>query len=187
LASLRESVDVSSVNNNNLTAGQSEAKRSDNSVITSGARSGSGGINTGSLERSTGNSSLASRESAQVTSELADNERAAQAARTTTNSAGREVVRRSREDINKTFDRYKGSIDRIYQRALRNNASLEGAFEVSITIEPSGQISAISIVNSGLDDEELEQALLKRMRLINFGEELVDVQTITQTFQFFPQ
>lgn len=187
LASLRESVDVQSVNNNNLTAGQAEATRSDNSVITSGARSGSGGINTSSLERDTGSGALAGREGTQVSSELANNARAAQAARTTTDSSGRQVVRRSGEDIRRTFDRYNGSIDRIYQRALRRDASLEGVFEVSITIEPSGEISAISIVSSELDDEELEQELLRRIRLINFGEDLVDVQTITQTFQFFPQ
>jgi outer membrane biosynthesis protein TonB len=186
LADMRNlSVDTSV---NNLARGEAKAKQVDRSVITSQSKAKSGGINTASLSRNTGGQALSGRQTTQVSSSLAQRKQAADNARKKGIGAdGRQIVSRSEESIRKVIDRNKAAMDTTYQRALRKNPALEGRFIVKLIIEPSGQVSSASVVTSELNDPGLEQKILTRIRLINFGQANVARTTVNYTFDFFPQ
>ncbi|PID42167.1 MAG: hypothetical protein CSB48_11595 [Proteobacteria bacterium] len=78
--------------------------------------------------------------------------------------------KRSNEEVRRVFDRNKSAIDRIYQRALRKNPSLEGKVVLRLTIEPSGAVSSCVIVSSELGDKKLERKIVARVKLFNFGQ-----------------
>ncbi|MBX2809606.1 MAG: AgmX/PglI C-terminal domain-containing protein [Cellvibrionaceae bacterium] len=188
LAAMRDSVELAKINNNNLRQGQSQAKKFDRSVISNQSKAASGGINTAALSRDTGGAALSGRNITRVNSELADKQRAAAAtARKTVSADGRQSTTRSEEDIRKVFNSNRAAIDTTYQRALRKNPALEGLFEFTVVIEPSGTVASITIVNSELDDEALEKKLLARIRLIHFGLARVDTTTVNFTYSFYPR
>ena len=64
---------------------------------------------------------------------------------------------RSREEIELVFDRNKGAIFALYNRALRRDPSLEGKLVLRLTIAPNGTVTMCEIVSSELGDEELER------------------------------
>lgn len=182
-----QNLNVDTSSNSNITKGAADAKRLDRSVITNNSRTSSGGINAASLSRDTGGSALSGRESTQVSSSLADRKRAADARKTGTGRDGRQIISRSGESVRRVLDRNKASLFTTYQRALRNNPSLEGRFVVKLVIEPNGRVSSATVASSDLDDDTLEQKLLNRIKLINFGAASVSRTTVNYTFDFVPQ
>ncbi|MEM7281986.1 MAG: AgmX/PglI C-terminal domain-containing protein [Pseudomonadota bacterium] len=184
LADLRELDSVSSVVDNRDLAGASQAAgRSERSLITSSAGTSSGGINTASLSRDTGGAGgLSSRNTTQVGS---SNIQASQAAK---KKREREtgVASRSREEIEMIFDRNKGAIFALYNRALRRDPTLQGKLVLKLTIAPSGKVTACEVVSSELADPELERKLVQRVKLFNFGAKDVSIMTTTKPIDFFP-
>ncbi len=85
------------------------------------------------------------------------------------------------------MEQHKGAIYAIYNRALRQNAALQGKMVVKIVIDPSGRIVEASLVSSELHDADLESKILNRIRLISFPTGNVIRTTINQTFDFLPQ
>jgi len=63
---------------------------------------------------------------------------------------------RSIEDIKLVFDRNKGSIYTLYNRALREDPTLQGKVVVKLTIAPSGQVLECQLVSSELRSPDLE-------------------------------
>ncbi|MBX2809000.1 MAG: AgmX/PglI C-terminal domain-containing protein [Cellvibrionaceae bacterium] len=188
LAAMRDSVDLSAVDNHNLRRGESQAKIQDRAVISRRASAASGGITTADLSRNTGGIALSGRETTRVSSDLAQKQRAAAAtARKTTTADGRQAVTRSEQAIRKVLDSNLAAVDTLYQRALRKNPALEGLFEFKLVVAPDGSISAVRIINSELDDDALEKKLLARIRLINFGAADVAATTVNYTFKFYPR
>jgi hypothetical protein len=55
-----------------------------------------------------------------------------------------------------------------------------------LTIAPSGQVTAISVVSSELGDQTVESKLLVRIKMINFGAKPVDSVTLTYPIDFLP-
>lgn len=185
LMDMREMLDTSAVESSNLARGETEAAQVDRSAVTSGVTVASGGINQAALSRDTGGVALSGRETTQVTSELAN---ATQKAAATGTDAGEGGKTRSEEEMSKVMDRHKGAIFQIYNRALRQNAALQGRVVMNIIIEPSGAISDVVIVTSELNDPELEAALIRRVRMITFPASGSVIQTtLRQTFDFLPQ
>ena len=90
------------------------------------------------------------------------------------------------EAIRKTLDANKGAVYALYRRALRENPDLEGKLTVNLTIEPNGSLSLVTLVSSELDFEALEQKLLARIRMINFGEAKVKQTKLEYAFNFLP-
>jgi TonB family protein len=179
---MRDTVDMSAVNNNTLALGNQNAAKVDRSVITSGAVGTSGGINTAALSRNTGGIALSGRETTVVESNLATRTGSG-----TAEAAGvREQSSRSEQEIRKIMDKNGGAIHALYNRALRSNPALQGKVVVRIVIQPTGQVSAAEIVSSGLNDPDLEAKLLARIRLIAFDAKDVTSTTINWTFDFFP-
>lgn len=183
LADMRDALDIAKVDTGNLTRGDQAAAKVDRSVITSGAKSTSGGINTAALSRDTGGVALSGRETTKVESTLAE--------RTGTGNegggeGGDRSGTRSDEEIRQMIDRNKAAIFAIYNRALRRDPTLQGKFTVQLTIEASGQISDVKIMASDLADPDLENKLIARIRLIAFNP-TGGAQTIRNyTFDFLP-
>ncbi|NNC77576.1 MAG: TonB family protein [Woeseiaceae bacterium] len=167
-----------------LMASVGEAERNERSMITSKVGTASGGINTASMSRNTGGSGIAGRSTTQVASPVAGiGQNAAGGARREGTSG---KASRSREEIELVFDKNKGAIFALYNRALRRDPSLEGKLVLRLTIAPNGQVTACEIVSSELDDSELEQRLVQRVRLFRFEARDVEPITTTKPIDFFP-
>lgn len=77
---------------------------------------------------------------------------------------------RTLEEIQLVFDRNKGAITSIYNRAARDNPNLgAGKIVVSLTIAPSGAVTDCKLVSSTFNDPELERKIVARVMLMNFG------------------
>jgi len=90
------------------------------------------------------------------------------------------------EEIKLVFERNKGAIYAIYNRALREDPSLEGKVVVSLRIAPSGEVLECKLVSSELKAPELEKKLLGRIKSFDFGAKDVDELTITWPVDFLP-
>ena len=166
-----------------LTSSVGEAARNERSMITSKVGTASGGINTASMSRNTGGTGLGGRSTTQITSPVAGLGANAGGARRT-GSSGR--ASRSREEIELVFDKNKGAIFALYNRALRNDPLLEGKLVLRLTIAPSGAVTFCEVVSSELDDEELERKLVQRIKLFRFEAKDVEAITTTKPIDFFP-
>ena len=166
-----------------LTASVGEAQRNERSMITSSVGTASSGINTASMSRNTGGTTIAGRSTTRVESPVAGIGQAGPGA-SRQGSSGR--ASRSREEIELVFDKNKGAIFALYNRALRRDPSLEGKLVLRLTIAPNGTVTMCEIVSSELNDAELERKLVQRVKLFRF--EAKDVETITTTkpIDFFP-
>jgi hypothetical protein len=93
---------------------------------------------------------------------------------------------RDMESIRRVFEQHKGAIYAIYNRALRMDPAIRGKYVFHIVIEPNGVISKIALVSSELGDGELEQKLLARIRVIDFGPDDVIATPVNYKFDFLP-
>jgi len=188
LAEMRDMLQTSAVETaaTTVTNNTADAAQIDRAMITSGAKVASGGINTAALSRDTGGVALSGRETTKVKSGLAEAGNKTKQA-TAGNSNGQGAAARSEEEIRKVMEQHKGAIYSIYNRALRQNAALQGKMVVKIVIDPSGRIVEASLVSSELGDKDLESKILQRIRLISFPASNVARTTINQTFDFLPQ
>jgi TonB family protein len=167
-----------------LSASVGEAVRNERSMITSKAGAASRGINTANMSRNTGGSGIAGRSTTKVTSPVAGIGQAGGAAATRSGSSGK--ASRSREEIELVFDKNKGAIFALYNRALRMDPSLEGKLVLRLTIAPSGQVTMCEVVSSELGDAELERKLVQRIKLFRFDAKDVEAITTTKPIDFFP-
>jgi protein TonB len=93
---------------------------------------------------------------------------------------------RDMESIRRVFEQHKGAIYAIYNRALRKDPEIRGKYVFHIVIEPSGAISKIELISSELGNNALEQKLLTRIRVIDFGPEDVVATPVNYRFDFLP-
>ncbi len=166
-----------------LTASVGEAARNERSMITSKVGAASGGINTADMSRNTGGSGIAGRNTTRVASPVAGIGRAGAGA-SRSGSSGK--ASRSREEIELVFDKNKGAIFALYNRALRRDPSLEGKIVLRLTIDPNGAVSFCEIVSSELGNPELERKLVQRIKLFRFEAKDVEAITTTKPIDFFP-
>jgi TonB family protein len=188
LADLRSDTMVTTLEKQPLrkagTAQVGSAPESERSIITSQATAGSGGINTSRLSRDTGGAQLAGRETTRVTAPV----EAEGVERTGPDDGAKTgaLPSRSSEEIQIIFDRNKGTLNAIYNRALRQNPSLAGKVVLKLTIAASGMVTQCEIVSSELKDPELERKLVARVQLFDFGQKNSAATTITYPIDFFP-
>ena len=93
---------------------------------------------------------------------------------------------RSIEEIKLVFERNKGAIYAIYNRALREEPTLQGKVVVELKIAPSGQVLDCKIVSSELKDTDLERKLLARIKQFDFGAKDVAQMVVTWPVDFLP-
>ena len=165
-----------------LSASVGEAARNERSMITSKVGTASGGINTSNMSRNTGGTGIAGRTTTKVASPVAGIAPAGGARRTGTSGK----ASRSREEIELVFDKNKGAIFSLYNRALRNDPSLEGKLVLRLTIAPNGAVTFCEVVSSELGDPDLERKLVQRIKLFRFEAKDVEPITTTKPIDFFP-
>ena len=150
----------------------------DTSILTANAGKGSGGVKTGKLNREVGSTSLQQRQQSKLAKRA---EQGAAKKKTRKRSGGRGM-----SEIQMVFDKNKGAIFAIYNRALRRDPDLQGKLVLKITIAPSGKVTAIKVVSSELNNKSLETKLVRRIKMFNFGRKRVDTVTVTYPIDFFP-
>ncbi len=176
-------------------------------LITSNATTGSGGINTAAYSRDTGGGGLAGRATTLVEgvagggggggpggggardgkgtgSQVGGGGGSGKGGTLTKGSSGKAT--RSIEDIKLVFERNKGAIYAIYNRALRDDPALQGKVVLELKIAPSGAVEGLRIVSSELKAEDLEKKLLARIRQFDFGAKDVDQMVVTWPVDFLP-
>ena len=157
------------------------ASKTERSVLTSNTAKASGGISTAGLSRNTGGGELASRATTRVNSPVAN---AAGGSRGT--GKGQRPAGRSIEEIQMVFDRNKGTIFSVYNRALRKDPALRGKVVLQLTIAPSGKVLACELISSELNNPQLGRNITKRVKLFDFGARDVSEVTITYPIDFLP-
>lgn len=104
----------------------------------------------------------------------------------TLNKGGSGKASRSIEEIKLVFERNKGAIYAIYNRALRADPALQGKVVLELKIAPSGEVMDCRIVSSELRATEVEQKLLARIKQFDFGSKDVAQMVVSWPVDFLP-
>ncbi len=187
LSQLRSHGAVASVTRKELkrsrkaTSQASQASKVERALLTRRARRTSAGIDTARLSRDTGSTRLAAgHETVRLSSPLATAPpEEASASRAAARSREGGLPRRSIEAIQRIFDRNKGKLYALYNRALRRDPTLRGKLVLRLTIDAGGRVTACEIVSSELNHPTLEQRLVARIKLFDFGAMEVLATTVT--------
>ncbi len=175
-------------------------------MITSNATGGSGGINTAGYSKNTGGGGLAGRSTTLVEGAAGGGGGGGAGgggargrgdgtgsglgggggAGGNLQKGGSGKASRSIEEIKLVFERNKGSIYSIYNRALREEPGLQGKVVLELKIAPAGNVIECRIVSSELKTPELEAKLLARIRQFDFGAKDVDQMNVTWPVDFLP-
>ncbi len=171
-------------------------------IIASNASRGSGGINVAAYSRDTGGGGLAGRATTLVEGvagggggggaggggSVAGGGKggSGKGAGGTVQRSGSGKASRSIEEIRLVFERNKGAIYAIYNRALREDPALQGKIVLELKIAPTGEVTGLRLVSSELKAAELESKLLARVRQFDFGAKDVELMTVTWPVDFLP-
>jgi len=179
-------------------------------LITSNATNGSGGINTAAYSRNTGGGGLAGQSTTLVEGVIGGGGGGGPggggargrgdgtgsgiggAGGLGGNGAGGTVSKgggkasRAIEDVRLVFERNKGAIYAIYNRALRDEPGLQGKVVLKLTIAPSGGVTEARIESSELHTPDVESKLLSRIRQFDFGAKDVNVMVVSYPLDFLP-
>ena len=184
LAELRQQMTDTPAETRNLTGAVGAQSHAERSLITARAGEGSAGITSAPMSRGFGGGagSLHGPDATKVTSSIMQS-----GLNSRSPSAGRGgAAGRSEEEIATVFDRNKGAIYALYERALRMNPTLQGKLVLQFTIAPSGAVTRCRVVSSELHDPALEHEIVARVMLFRFEPEKVDPTTATKPIDFFP-
>jgi len=184
LADLRESFDFSDIADEPQikTGKKAKAVVSTSAILTAKASAGSGGIKTNTLERKITTSEMAQRKTSSVKSSIQSNKAiTAKVTRQKTRTATR-----SQEEIERVFQKNKGSIFNIYRRELRKDPSLQGKVVIELTIAANGSVIKCIILSSELKHKKLEKRLISKIKKFKFARKNVDVFTVTYPIDFLP-
>ncbi len=144
----------------------STSSRRSGETLAASAASGSSGIGSGSRSVTAvqGSGSIGARRTAEVQSALGSGKAGA-------GGSGEDAGgSRSLKELQLAFDRNKSSLFSIFSRAARESADIgAGKIVVSLTIAPDGSVTRCELVSSSFGNPELEQKILQRVRMLNFG------------------
>jgi len=181
LEDLRESFDFAEFNDEPLKKSKDISKETfDRNIISSKAKQDSGGIKTSKLTRSTGGSKLATRSTTQVKSSLGNSTKKI----VKRNSSGQII--RPEQEIEQVFQKNKGAIFSIYNRALRKDPSLQGKVILELTIAPNGKVTKCRIISSELNNAKLERKLIARVKLFKFKASNAQQVVVKYPIDFLP-
>lgn len=96
-------------------------------------------------------------------------------------------ARRSTEDIRKVLDRYGARLNNLYQRALRDDPTMQGTVVLKLTVAADGSVSAASVQSSQLNNPDLESKIVALVRGFNFGSMDVESWSGPIDVNFMPQ
>ncbi len=172
-------------------------------LLTSNASGGSGGINTAGYSKDTGGGGLAGRATTLVEGVAGGGGGGGAGgggrggkgdgvgsggggAGGSLQRSGSGKASRSIEEIKLVFERNKGAIYAIYNRALRDDPTLQGKVVVELKIAPSGEVVDCRVVSSELHTAELEAKLLARIHQFTFGSKDVEQMVVSWPVDFLP-
>ena len=170
-------------------------------LITSNLTGGSGGINTAAYSRNTGGGGLAGRATTLVEGVAGGGGGGGYGgggargggtggdgtgAGGSLKKGGSGKASRSIEEIKLVFERNKGAIYAIYNRALREDPALQGKVVLELKIAPGGNVVDVRILSTELKASELEAKLLARIRQFDFGAKDVDQMVVSWPVDFLP-
>lgn len=175
----------------------------DRALITANASTGSGGVANAGFSRDSGGGGLAGRSTTLVAGVAGGGggggpgggggsatggkgQGAGAGSGGSVQRGGSAKAARSLEEIRLVFERHKGAIYAIYNRALRDDPSLQGKVVVELRIAPAGSVAAVRLVSSELKAPELEAKLLARIRQFDFGAKDVDEMVVSWPLDFLP-
>jgi protein TonB len=167
-------------------AGGGDTSNDATAAFSSSAANGSGGITTntpGSGQRYPNGTKLDARRTTTVKSPVGfgrDTSRPGQ-------DGDKLVSGRSMDEIRLTFDRTKSAFYAIFNRAARENSVSAGTIKVSITIAPDGSVLDCKMVSSSLGLADLENKVVQRVKLMNFGAKDVPTITVEYPIIYLPQ
>ena len=183
LADMRQNTTTSNLRKTTrLSQSGGQARTVERTVLTSGTTRSSGGIQTASLSRNTGGGELATRSTTQVHSPAGN----AATDPVGNSDRGERTAGRSIEEIQMVFDRNKGAIYSVYNRALRKDPTLQGKIVLRLTIAPSGKVTRCELISSELHDAAIGKKITQRIKLFNFESKDVSEVTITYPIDFLP-
>ena len=84
------------------------------------------------------------------------------------------------------LERAKPALYAIYNRALREDPTLQGRVVLELTIAPGGAVTEAHFKSSELKAPALEEKLLARFRMLEFKPEEVATLTTTYPIDFLP-
>jgi len=90
------------------------------------------------------------------------------------------------EIIKRTVESYLGGLRYSYNKQLRKNPDLQGRVTVAITINPKGQVEEVKVNETTMNNPEMEQEILAKIRHWSFPAILHKTTTVTYPFVFFP-
>jgi outer membrane biosynthesis protein TonB len=177
----------------------------DRNLITANATGSSGGINTAGYSRDSGGGGLAGRATTVVAGVAgggggggpglggAITGTGGRGLGAGTGKAGGTLrpdgsgkASRSLEEVRLVLESNKGALYAIYNRALREDPTLQGKVVLELTIAPGGAVTEAHFKSSELKSPELEEKLLARFRLLTFQAEDVNALTTTYPIDFLP-
>ena len=184
LADLRDSFDFSDIGDlpQQKSGNEAETVVSTESFLSAKAGKGSGGIKTDTLNRTISRSELARKTSARVSSSILEQEKIAALSKPKSSRS----ATRSQEEIERVFQKNKGSIFNIYNRALRKDPSLQGKVVLELTIDPGGKVTKCKILSSELNNASLEKRLVSKIKKFKFASIKVPTITVTYPIDFLP-
>jgi protein TonB len=97
------------------------------------------------------------------------------------------IGKRTQEDIRRVFDQNGARLFSAYNRALKDDPSMEGVVRLQLTIDPSGKVTACEIASSQLNNPELESKIVALVKGLNFGADEVEVWNGKYPLNFYPQ
>lgn len=182
LLDLRESFDLPMMHSKPLKKSKGAEKQTfQDDLITAKATRSSAGIETKKLTRSTSGSNLSGRTTTKVSSDIGEK---VVVARRKSASGG--VSIRNENEIERVFQKNKGAIYSIYNRALRKDPSLAGKVVLELTISPAGKVIKCKVVSTDLNAPGLEKKIIARVKLFKFSSGNVQETTIKYPIDFLP-
>lgn len=190
LSDIKSASSSAALGERSLNKSGTSGKATQRSLVTKNYGKASGGINTAALSTSTGGNGLGGRSAGQVGGVEGlggGGGTGAGGGDGSGNGDGSGYGKtRDLEKIQIMFDRNKSGLFTLYNRELRQDASLQGKVVLNITIAPSGKVTNASIVSSQLGNPALENKIIQRVKLINFGAEDVPSYTFNYPIDFYP-
>jgi len=193
LAAIRDKPVVSNtVDNEKLTGSGPSRKETvvQRAMITSGVAATKGaniGINTSNLSKGISSGGLSDRATTRVNAPptLAVVPESVAKPASLVKVPGQKASRTDAE-IQLVFDKNKSALYSLYNRALRQDPTLQGKVVLKITIDPSGGVTSCEVVSSEMSAPELIQKIVARVLLFDFGSKDVAVTVTTFPIDFLP-
>ncbi|MCT7357786.1 MAG: hypothetical protein COB09_17280 [Thalassobium sp.] len=182
LNTMQNKVDVSKLQNKNLSEKGGQAKANTRSSLGQENLNSSGGLKNADMDMQVKGAALAQHQGTAIDSPIAYLDLPDEGGSYSEGARGR----RDMESIRRTIENTKGSVYALYAKALRQHPDLSGKFVFELVVEPDGTVSRLRLIRSDLSMPDLEQKMLAKVSGINFGEDKVAPTKVQYTFVLIP-